>query len=110
MRTALGAGQWRIARQMLTESVLLGLLGAGVGWGLTLWATDIISALRIATDVPLRIDVRPSPTVFYFAVVTALLTGVIAGSRSEPACRESQPPRRAQRGRAWLERRPPASA
>ncbi len=79
VRTALGAGQWRIARQMLTESVLLGLLGAGVGWGLTLWATDIISALRIATDVPLRIDVRPSATVFYFAVVTALLTGVIAG-------------------------------
>lgn len=79
VRTALGAGQWRIVRQMLTESILLGLLGAAVGWGLTVWTTDIISSLRIATDVPIRIDVRPSASVFYFALAIAVLTGVVAG-------------------------------
>ena len=64
LRTALGAGKARIARQLLTESVLLALCG-GVGGAAIAWiGTRVVSAWRLPTELPVQLDLTAD-----FAVV-----------------------------------------
>ncbi len=73
VRKAIGAGRARIARQLLTESVMLGLAGGGLG---TLMAVYVIRALNAAMPTELPQAFRPS-----LDVPTLLLTvGVAAGA------------------------------
>ena len=79
IRTALGAGRSRLVRQYLTESLLLGFLGAAGGLLLSSWATRYLSTLSLGTDLPLRMDFMPDVRVYLFAFGAALLTGVVVG-------------------------------
>jgi len=79
-RVALGASRWRMARQLLTETVLLALCGALLGFLLARWAGMGLSTIRIPTDIPLHLfNLELDWRIFTFTFVAALLTGVFAG-------------------------------
>jgi predicted permease len=79
VRLALGATHGRLHRQMLVESVLLGLGGGGLGVLLSLWATQALSAIQlpVPTPVDMRIGVDWRVLVFIFAL--SLLSGLLLG-------------------------------
>lgn len=79
IREALGAGQGRLVRQYLTESLLLAFLGGGAGLVLGSWAAGILGSLRLGTDLPIQFDFKPDATVYLFALATVLVTGLIVG-------------------------------
>ncbi|HEY3040833.1 MAG TPA: ABC transporter permease [Pyrinomonadaceae bacterium] len=78
LRTALGAGRFRIVRQMITESVLLALVGGTVGALLAMWGVDLLVTLS-AGSIPPTAHVNIDATVLGFTLVISLLTGVLFG-------------------------------
>ncbi|MGA8223426.1 MAG: ABC transporter permease [Candidatus Acidiferrales bacterium] len=87
IRTALGAGRRRIVRQVLTEAVLLSLLGGVFGVLLAYWGTDLLLALRPA-NLPRVQDIHIDGTVLLFCLGACLFTGVIFGmAQALPAIR-----------------------
>jgi putative ABC transport system permease protein len=78
IRLALGANRWRIARQLLTESVTLATLGGAVGLLFASWGKDMLVALSpegIARISEARLDTR----VLAFTLLVSLVTGVLFG-------------------------------
>jgi putative ABC transport system permease protein len=78
LRAGLGASRWRIARQLLTESVLLSLFGGGLGLLLALWGTRALLSL----SPPELLDIRNTTVnlpVLGFTIALTLLTGIVFG-------------------------------
>jgi len=78
VRRAMGAGRARIARQLLTESVLLALAGGVAGLALAFWGKDLLVAFlsrNLPTVDPIRLDYR----VLVFNLAIALLSGLAFG-------------------------------
>jgi predicted permease len=79
-RVALGASRWRMARQLLTETLLLAAVGGIFGLLLARWAAIGLTTIHIPTDIPLHLfDLRLDWRIFGFTFLAALLTGVFAG-------------------------------
>ncbi|UCD24459.1 MAG: ABC transporter permease [Gemmatimonadota bacterium] len=79
MRSALGASRGRLVRQLLTESAVLGVLGAGVGLGLAWLVTDLL-VTRGSELVPRIEEVGIDTTVTLFALSIGIIAGVLAGT------------------------------
>jgi predicted permease len=74
LRTALGADQMRLFRQLLTEGLLLVATGAAGGWLLAVWASD-----ALAQWARLDISLTPDRSVLFFSVGISLATALIFG-------------------------------
>jgi putative ABC transport system permease protein len=79
LRAALGAGRGRLIRQMLTETILLGILGGVLGVILGEWASPRDAFGLASTSLPLRIDYSFDWHVFAYSFAAALFTGVFVG-------------------------------
>jgi putative ABC transport system permease protein len=78
IRSAMGAGRWRIARQMLTESVLLSLVGGTLGLFLARWGIDLI--LYISPNaIPRSREIGLDWTVLVFTIGVSFMTGILFG-------------------------------
>ena len=78
IRMALGAGRWRLIRQLLTESVMLAFMGGACGLLLALWGVDVLR--RASLDIiPTTADISLDRTVLGFTLVISLVTGVLFG-------------------------------
>jgi putative ABC transport system permease protein len=78
IRSALGAQKGRIVRQLLTESVVLALLGGGAGVALAVWMTKALVALA-PTQTPRLDEVVVDGQVLLFALGITLVTGLLFG-------------------------------
>src|SRR5262249_42503849 len=81
IRQALGAGRGRLIRQMLTESVLLALLGSLLGLLVAAWTTDLLLRFRPINypGLLMEFDLNPDTWFLAYIVVLTFLTGAICG-------------------------------
>jgi len=92
LRTALGASRWRIIRQLLTESVIVALIGGVVGILVALWGLDALRAANpgdAAKFAPGWYQLGLNFTVLAFTVGLSLLCGIVFGLA--PALQVSKP-------------------
>jgi predicted permease len=91
VRLALGAGRLRIARQMLTESLVLAAIGGLAGLLLAFWGTDLLVAMlaSLLTGNSIAPDVTPDVRVFVYTFLLSVATGVVFGLL--PALQSSKP-------------------
>jgi predicted permease len=88
IRSVLGATTKRVVRQLLTESLLLAIAGAGLGLIFASWGTQ--AALRILPQaLPRTNDVRIDPRVLLFTLAVSILTGALFGLA--PSLKTSNP-------------------
>ena len=89
VRAALGAGRWRLARQCLTEHVVLSLCGGVAGVGVAYLVMKWIVSLIPPSALPPAVDIRMDTTALLFTLIVASGTGVVFGIM--PARRSMNP-------------------
>jgi predicted permease len=81
IRLSLGAGRCRVARQLLTESGLLALVGGGIATALTFWTSQALSRALPLGQIPgINLDFSPDLRVLGWALGLSLLTGLVFGT------------------------------
>lgn len=79
IRQALGASRWRVARQVLTEVLLLAAFGGLAGISVARWSGSILTAFLPSLAIPIKIDAGVSVLVLLVGTGIALLTGLCVG-------------------------------
>jgi len=88
VRTALGASRWRIVRQLLTESMLLSIVGGAIGLLLSIWLTKLLIAVS-PPNTPRFDEIAPDARVIAFTLGLTVITGLVFGLA--PALQVSRP-------------------
>lgn len=88
IRLAVGAGRGRLIRQLLTESLVLSLIGGAVGLLIAWGATVLVGRVSFPFDQAILLDVRPQPRVLVFGIALAAAAGI--GFGLLPALRASR--------------------
>ena len=78
VRAALGAARGRLVRQLLTESLILGVVGGALGLLVAEWGVEALLSMG-PVGIPRLTDVRVDPTVIVFTMGLSLLTGLLFG-------------------------------
>src|SRR5205823_1358212 len=79
VRLAIGASRGRLARQLVTEALVMSSIGAAAGTLLAWWATRLAASIHVPISIPLTFDLRIDVRVLAFTVGATLLAGVLAG-------------------------------
>ena len=80
IRLAIGASRFRLVRQLLTESLILAVLGGGAGLVVAIWMTDLLLGFQQQISyIPLTFDGRLDGRVLGFTLGLSLLTGIVFG-------------------------------
>jgi predicted permease len=79
MRLALGAGRWRLIRQLLAEGIVLGSLGGVCGILLARWAMRLLVAYLSSGRSPITLDLNPNLRVLGFTAAVSIGTGILFG-------------------------------
>jgi putative ABC transport system permease protein len=90
VRAALGAGRARIARQLITENLVLAVAGTAIGLVIAYWTTQVMLAL-VPGAMPRADDIGMDWRVLSFAALVALIAGAGFGAAAAFAARWSQP-------------------
>jgi predicted permease len=79
VRLSIGAGRGRLVRQLLAETLLLGLCGAAAGLLINLFATSWLSNIHLPLPIPIRLDVQPDWRLLGYATLVAIGSSLVAG-------------------------------
>jgi macrolide transport system ATP-binding/permease protein len=79
VRLALGASRWRLVRQLLTESTLLSLVGAGLGMLLAQWLLGTLVSADLPLPLPVGEELSLDSRVLAFTAALAVATGLLFG-------------------------------
>jgi predicted permease len=79
IRLAIGAGRGTLVRQLLTESMLLALLGGTAGVGVGYAGVRFLQSVKLPSDFPLDLGVRMDARLLVFSLVLSIATGIIFG-------------------------------
>lgn len=89
IRLALGAGRGRLIRQLVTEAMVLFVIGGAGGLLLAVWVMGLVSAIDLPTPVPIELDLAADGRVIAFGLALALMAGLL--SSLLPALQSSRP-------------------
>ncbi len=96
VRLALGASRWRVVRLLLTESLLVSIVGGLLGLGVATWSLSILYPFIMARlPIPaalsesITVDLSPDYRIFAFTLLVSVVAGVVAGLA--PALQSSRP-------------------
>ena len=89
VRLAIGASRGRLVRQLVTEALVISLLGAVAGTLLAWWVTTMAASVSLPLPIPLAFDLRIDARVLLFTLAATFVAGVLAGLA--PALQASRP-------------------
>ena len=79
IRLSMGAGRWRVVRQLLVENLLIALAGGVAAIVITLWSANTLSYFLPSTTLPLALNGRVDGAVLLAAFLVSVLTAAISG-------------------------------